>query len=155
MPRRKAHAHIVDGLRNRLRAALESRGWSVADLRERLRGKGVLVAASTPHDWVTKGVVPDAYVLLVTCDLLGVRYRWALTGEGPMAMDGSETKGGAGGDQLRVAELAVLDRIVGLVDQERARLTGRDPAVGAAGRAIASALPGAGGARRRRPASGE
>lgn len=151
MPVRKAHPHIIAGVRDRLRQLLAERDWTAADLQSRLKGVGVLVAHPTVRAWVSgKGALPDAYVLLLICRTFGVDWEWLLTGEGSRAMRArpNESTEAAGG-------LELLRRFEEFADGERTRLTGGSRDVGGgAGRAIAAALPGAGGAQPRRPAAG-
>lgn len=136
MPARKAPRAVAQGLHKRLKSAMTDLDWGPRDLQARITAQGGKVSYSAVYEWFRRGIIPDAYLLLLACRSLKIDIEWALTGEGSPAprkrMDTSEAERGARLSQISATEA--------FLQGERARiLSEADAAARAIGHAGAEA----------------
>lgn len=118
MPRRKTPKPIAQGLHDRIRAQLDALGWTPIDVWTRLHDIGASVSRSTVGAWFSKGVVPDAWLLLLTCRVLQIDIEWALTGEGSSSPRNRQDRSEA----ERRARLHQISAVEAFLHGERAAL---------------------------------
>jgi hypothetical protein len=133
------HPHVREHWRLALIQGLQDRGWNQQELRAHLKAAGVVISQTTVSNWMTMGVIPDAYAGLRTCQLLGIELEWALTRRKARAVGDAEA--------VRAGMLEAAGRMAEVLDQLRAEVTG-----GAAGggRGLAAHLASERGAGKKR-----
>lgn len=148
MPARKAPRAAAEGLHRRLKGAMKALDWGPRDLHARIVAQGGKVSYSAVYEWFRRGIIPDAFMLLLACRSLKIDIEWALTGEGSSAprrrQDTSEAE--------RNARLSQLSSTEAFLQGERARILRE---ADEAARAIGLAGADAHGSVRRREKAGE